>query len=672
MQKTFIKYTLAIVTTAILLILFINSVFSVRSLEAQKLMAFRTKIEQVIHTLQNNEEELALLNENLGEDYLTRARAAAYVLERQREMYLDVEELQYLANLLNVDELHVIDGNGIIVSASVAQYIGIDMANHPQTRPFLALLEGGEDAYLIQDPQPNAAEGLIRQYVGVARRDQKGIVQVGFAPTRKLEAESRNTYEYIFSKFPTDAGEELYVTDTATGKVLGHSGGMDQAFTEDSYQLSRLLACEEGAFVKGQEGMMYVVSRPYEEVLICAALPRKLLFSKLLGNMLSIFLCLLCIEIAVILLLNYLVKRKVIDGIHCINDNLTAITNGNLDVKVAVGGNREFEELSSGINTMVKSIVSISNRISAIIDMSGIPLAAFEYKRGENYVFVTSGVGELLSLPAAQAKELYGNADLFDEYIRKITDRPAEGETDIFPVGEGKYVRIHMSGTDAASGADGTPGADAASVSGADDMSGSGGEKGCLGVIIDASREIQEKKKMVYENTHDALTGLCKYGHFKQLAAEIIKGTASGKGCAVVMLDLDRFKEINDTFGHNMGDYYLQTFAGVMQSMPEEHFLTARRSGDEFCMMIYDCRNREQVIRHLEEFFLALQNTPVALSDTESRVIGASAGFQWTDSPDASVAELLSHADEALYGVKRENKGHFREWVRKDDLSGLT
>ena len=52
----------------------------------------------------------------------------------------------------------------------------------------------------------------------------------------------------------------------------------------------------------------------------------------------------------------------------------------------------------------------------------------------------------------------------------------------------------------------------------------------------------------------------------------------------------------------------------------------------------------------------------MVLSDTESRVIGASAGFQWTDSSDASVEELLGHADEALYEVKRENRGHFREW----------
>ncbi len=637
MQKTFIKYTLAIVTSAVLLILLINYVFSARSTEAQKLATFHTKIEQVIHTMENNEAELALINANLGVDYLTRARAAAYVLERHREMYLDVQELQYLANLLNVDELHVIDGNGIIVSASVAQYIGIDMANHEQTREFLPLLEGGEDAYLIQEPQPNAAEGVIRQYVGVARRDQKGIVQVGFEPTRKLEAESRNTYEYLFSKFPTDVGEEIFVVDTATGTVVGHSGGMEQNFFAECYDLKRLLDCEEGAFVRGEEGkMMYVVSRPYEDVLICAALPRDMLYAELFGNVFSIFLCLLCIEVAVILLLNYLVKRKVINGIHRINENLTAITNGNLDTEVDVGGNREFEELSCGINTMVKSIVSISDRISAIIDMSGIPLAAFEYKIGEKSVFVTSGVKDLLDLPASRASVLYRNANLFDRYIRELTDKPLEGETDIYPIGDARYVRIHMSRSD--------------------------GGDGCLGVITDATREMMEKKRMQYENTHDALTGLCKFQYFKQRASELLEGMQAGECCAVVMLDLDCFKEINDTFGHNMGDKYLQSFAAVMQSMPEEHFLSARRSGDEFCMMIHGCRDKERIAGYLNEFYLALGNAPVELSDTETRIISASSGYQCTDSPDSSVAELLSHADEALYEVKRKTRGRCVEW----------
>ena len=90
--------------------------------------------------------------------------------------------MQYLAKLLDVDELHIIDENGIIAAGSVSEYVGIDMANHKQTREFLELLDReGEDAYLIQEQQPNAAEGKIMKYVGVRRKAMKGVVQVGLA-----------------------------------------------------------------------------------------------------------------------------------------------------------------------------------------------------------------------------------------------------------------------------------------------------------------------------------------------------------------------------------------------------------------------------------------------------------------------------------------------------------
>lgn len=207
MQKTFMKYTIAIMIAASLLILFINFLFNLHMLEAQQFATFRTKIEQVIHTLETNQMELEMMSDSLDEDYLTRAKAAAYVLDSQPEAALDEAKLQYLAALLNVDELHVIDENGMIAAASISKYVGMDMDDHEQTRAFLAVLESEkEDAFLVQDAMPNAAEGRIMKYVGVARKGQKGVVQVGFAPTRQLEAESRNTYEYIFSRFPTDVG----------------------------------------------------------------------------------------------------------------------------------------------------------------------------------------------------------------------------------------------------------------------------------------------------------------------------------------------------------------------------------------------------------------------------------------------------------------------------------
>lgn len=470
------------------------------------------------------------------------------------------------------------------------------------------------------------------QYVGVARKGCKGVVQVGFEPTRQLEAQSRNTYDYIFSRFPTDIGEELFAVDCETGKVLGHSEDLERRFDAQYYQPDSLLTCTEGAYIKDADGRkMYVVSQRYGDVLIGAALPGSTLLCKLLTDTLHMLIYLLLIEAAVIFLLNYLVRQKVIDGIHRIIESLTAITNGNLDTAVSVGGNREFEELSRGINTMVTSIVNISDRISAIIEISGIPLAAFEYEGESGHVFVTSGLGLLLDLPDKTVAELCRSASAFDAYIRRITDAPIDGEADVYRIHDAKYVRIHMSES----------------------------PERKLGVITDVTGDIMEKNRMRYENTHDPLTGLYKYQHFKELAGEYLKALPDKTGCAAVMLDLDYFKGINDTFGHDMGDKYLWSFASVLSALPPAHFLTARRSGDEFCMMILNCADRDEALAHLQDFYEALGKNRIALSDTETRNISASAGFAWTKDAGMDMDTLLSRADEALYAVKRDTKGTY-------------
>lgn len=639
MQKTFIKYTFIIITTAISLILLFNFLFSRRSLETRRLGTFYTKTDQMIHTLENNHAELTLLKESLNEDYLTRAKAAAYVLDRQKEVSMNVSEMQYLAKLLNVDEVHIIDENGFIVAGSVSEYVGMDMHNHPQTNAFIPLLESNDpNAYFIQDAQPNAAEGKLMQYIGVVRNGHKGFVQVGLTPTRQLAAQSRNTYEYIFSKFPTDRGEELFVVDAASGGVLGHSGGMDQAFDAECYQLDQLIECTEGGYRQGRDGQkMYVASRPYDDVLLCAALPRSILMEELQRNTLLTLLYLLFIEAAVILLLNYLVRQNVIAGIHHIIEKLSAITNGNFDTKVAVSGNREFEELSLGINTMVKSIVSLSDRISAIIEISGIPLAAFEYETGVRQVFVTSGLSGLLDLSDEKAAGLYRDSSLFDQYIRSITQACEAGEEDIYQVSESRYVRIHMSESDGK----------------------------CLGVVSDVTADMLQKKKMQYENTHDPLTRLYKFDHFKHLAVQTLRNMPSDSISAVVMLDLDSFKSINDTYGHDAGDQYLQAFSSVMESMPAEHCLSARRSGDEFCMMLHDCSGREEIVEYMDTFYKLLRQNEVSLSPVCTKLIGVSSGFAWTDDPNANIEELLGFADEALYEVKRTMKGRYAEYKKE-------
>ena len=93
MQRIFRKYAVIIITSAVFAILIINYVIASFSTNKQQVATFKAKINQIIHTVQENQVELKAIQRNLDEDYLTRARAAAYVIDQNPEIVEDVEEL---------------------------------------------------------------------------------------------------------------------------------------------------------------------------------------------------------------------------------------------------------------------------------------------------------------------------------------------------------------------------------------------------------------------------------------------------------------------------------------------------------------------------------------------------------------------------------------------------
>ena len=79
-------------------------------------------------------------------------------------------------------------------------------------------------------------------------------------------------------------------------------------------------------------------------------------------------------------------------------------------------------------------------------------------------------------------------------------------------------------------------------------------------------------------------------------------------------------------------------------------------------MMIFGCKKKEEIIYWLDLFYKVLEDRKILLSETYSQKISASGGLAWTGDNEESIYELLSHADEALYEVKRESKGHYTEY----------
>jgi len=158
---------------------------------------------------------------------------------------------------------------------------------------------------------------------------------------------------------------------------------------------------------------------------------------------------------------------------------------------------------------------------------------------------------------------------------------------------------------------------------------------------------------------HDALTGLPNRSSFNlKLDQEIESAKASGQSLAVLCLDLDRFKEVNDLFGHAAGDALLQTVAKCVTGVLGTNQMMARLGGDEFAVILPDISGPSSAGRVAERILEALraENTTSATSALVSSSIGIA--MCPNDATDRDL--LMSHADTALYRAKSEGRGTYR------------
>jgi diguanylate cyclase (GGDEF)-like protein len=149
--------------------------------------------------------------------------------------------------------------------------------------------------------------------------------------------------------------------------------------------------------------------------------------------------------------------------------------------------------------------------------------------------------------------------------------------------------------------------------------------------------------------SHDPLTGLANRARFQQVAEEAL---ARGEVTAAFLIDLDRFKEVNDTLGHHIGDQLLSEIAYRLRFSVGRAGLIARLGGDEFAVLVLD---GDVPPRDLAEHLHSALERPVDLGEVEVDV-GASIGIA-IPATGEGVADLLRHADVAMYDAKSSREG---------------
>jgi diguanylate cyclase (GGDEF)-like protein len=193
-----------------------------------------------------------------------------------------------------------------------------------------------------------------------------------------------------------------------------------------------------------------------------------------------------------------------------------------------------------------------------------------------------------------------------------------------------------------------------------------------LGVSTSVTRRIRRAAKVnAYLAAHDVLTGLPNRARLEELTATTLVASHPDRPAAVAILDLDRFKAVNDTLGHGSGDVLLKQIAARLDGQLRDSDYLARLGGNEFGIVLGQVHGPSEAVEILSRLREAV-NSPLML-DGLPLALEASVGFALAPQDGSDVEELLTRAEIAMYVAKDRHLGvvHFRPDHNRHDTATL-
>lgn len=186
--------------------------------------------------------------------------------------------------------------------------------------------------------------------------------------------------------------------------------------------------------------------------------------------------------------------------------------------------------------------------------------------------------------------------------------------------------------------------------------------------LVRATRAASHIGKLIeYDRTvaRDALTGFHNRRSFDDiLEREVSRSERLGRSFAVVFVDLDSLKDINDRYGHSEGDTAIQAVAEAVQQVLRPYDFAARYGGDEFVFLLPDIGESYDASSSILQ---RLEHAMVELSESSSILVSASIGVAWWPRDGATGADVVAVADSRMYEQKRQKRASARKvaaWAR--------
>lgn len=635
MKRTFGKYFFRAMFVALLIIIALNYFIQSKNAEIDMVRKAENRMEQLYKSIVKNERELWAYQESLSLDYMVRCRSFAMLIGENPSLLEEDGKTAEIMDRLGVDELTITDEQGIVTYSTWNNLVGMDFHANPLTEDFLEILDN-PSIEIVQEVSPSEDNGLNVQYIGVARQDRKGIVCIGISAERLQDAQNRNELSNVMEEIPLNDGEISFAVDVGNNIIISHCNReyVGKDITQIGFEPDYVTRYQNGGNVTIDGVKYYCVMEVFENTAVCIAQEKKILMAQQYPQYIIVFCYLAAVFLAVFDIVNHFLQKNVIDGVLHLMEDMQKIADGNFDTVVRVKGTPEFEKLSEHINLMVKNILNHSGRMARAIDMVDAPIAAFEYFKNAGKVNVSRRFYSIFGL----AEDAVYRREKKDDFLQLLNEKmkaELEDNPGIYKISFSEndihYVRISMVDS----------------------------ETSVLGIAMDVTQSVAREMKITKERDTDPLTGLNNRSSFERKVRKILENEPQGV-CAMIMMDLDHFKGINDNHGHAFGDAYLQHAAAQFKKFEGKGFLPGRRSGDEFYAFVYGRDSEKEVEAIMHSLYKELEENKLMFPDGEARSIKVSAGVAFFTPERAEYDKLLEQADQVLYEAKEAGRGCYR------------
>ena len=301
---------------------------------------------------------------------------------------------------------------------------------------------------------------------------------------------------------------------------------------------------------------------------------------------------------------------------------------------------RELDRLADALTSLNSELLNNSTKFLRIMDMASVELGGYELRYDTGSVYVTKNFFALLGAPEVDGSSLtvrtFGELLEHIQLARPCTVVNAEGDKVLTVVqgGRTRYIMLRVTTEDRVQ----------------------------VGLAEDVTAATQERLRIERERDYDVLTGLYNRQAFHRVSHELFQNPERLGVAALLMMDLDDLKHINDTYGHDWGDHYIQNTGRCIAEHSPPGTVCARLSGDEFLLLFYGYPGREQLREKLEALTRAMQQAVVVLPSGSDLHISISGGVAWYPEDGRDIETLKKYADFAMYQVKHSTKGQMKDF----------